>query len=498
MSSTQLVATTLECLHGISRRGSEDATILLVLFSFLSLGEEVPRDLLVRGATPRSRWTMQGEMEHIDASTCDLSSDLSSLLSDPSRTENALRTSECSMDQEFACRIHEALSEEQTDFWRRQALIVAYRAIHWKYLEPSVQSIELFVPHLKHAVQAFDGSFECLPESTRVDLALTLIESFRFPTMEWKRFAVIQAKAAARGLNHSYLNSCIAQSQCILDRLAGNIDKAVDGLRHAVQYNTSPNVPRQMHSVAGQIAIQQCLNFIQVENISTAQQTLEDWEPINPPSLMEDTVLLRKQIMLGKSLRYQGRFEESRISLEKAFRIVNKRGVDTFDEDLSDLTCEMADTLRELHETGSAEDYLRIEMTRREHSSLPTRGLSALQLSLAEVMFVQGRFEEAVEICLEISHIQSNFNEAMCFWNIALQTIHKLPRTNGRTTRSIVSSISRCLYQLGHLEIMQSSLKQVQTLDELAKPDSVQHWIAGTQDWLGWLDRSDTDERSRL
>jgi hypothetical protein len=90
---------------------------------------------------------MQGEVEKIDAKTCNHSSDVLSLLSDAPRMETAIGMSEClsasnfssgrtySVKREIACGVRDALHREQTDFWMLQALIVAYRAIPWKYLE---------------------------------------------------------------------------------------------------------------------------------------------------------------------------------------------------------------------------------------------------------------------------------------------------------------------------------------------------------------------------
>jgi tetratricopeptide (TPR) repeat protein len=384
----------------------------------------------------------------------------------------------------------------------------------------SVSNVESFLPRLKHTTQALENGFGCLPESTRIDLALTLVESFRFPTKEWKRFAVTQAKAAAASLSHPYLNSRIVESQSILHRLNGDIDKAVHSVEHVTPHYTSHNLPRQVHAAAGQVAIQRSLNFIQVEKISDAQQTLENWKPIDHPSLMEQIVFVRKQLILGRSLRLQGQFDQAWANLEESLRTVRECGVHTFDEDLSDLTCESADTLRELNRLADAESLVRIEMTRREHSPCSTRGLSALQLSLAETLFAQKRFEEAFELCVivqprakllkveklrlhivqaKIRHSQGNYSDAMVSWSEALKIVHRFPMTNGCTTHSILSSVYDCLYHLGHNEAMPSSLAQIQIFDSLARPDSVQHWIAGTQQWLRWLDDQHTEcNRSRL
>ncbi|KAK7416063.1 hypothetical protein QQZ08_012145 [Neonectria magnoliae] len=63
---------------------------------------------------------------------------------------------------------------------------------------------------------------------------------------------------------------------------------------------------------------------------------------------MEEVVLFRKHMMLGRVLRFQGEFNESLTHLERSRKIAGQRKDLTFDEDLRDLICDLADTLREL------------------------------------------------------------------------------------------------------------------------------------------------------
>lgn len=135
-----------DIVSGLSHIRSGDANILLLLLSFLSTSETVPLDLLFRGATPRKRWTAQGNIEDLGALHSSLSPELERILSDFSRTCNAIdelkRVSAVSdsnqvysVNAEVATRVRASLSTELTIFWRYQALIVTYRAIPWKYCE---------------------------------------------------------------------------------------------------------------------------------------------------------------------------------------------------------------------------------------------------------------------------------------------------------------------------------------------------------------------------
>lgn len=136
-----------EAIAKLSDNHSEDANILLVLLSFLSTSENVPLHLLFRGATPRRRWTVSGDVKDSGPIHAGLAPQLGSFLSDIRRLGNAFHELELSSavsedsDQIYTVndavvrRVQEGLSSECVHFWRCQALIVAYRAIPWKYLE---------------------------------------------------------------------------------------------------------------------------------------------------------------------------------------------------------------------------------------------------------------------------------------------------------------------------------------------------------------------------
>lgn len=130
---------------GLDDSTIEDTRSLGLLLSFLSPSYKITHDFLLRGGSPRKRWTPDGGIEEVDAITAGLSPELTGLLSDPPRLSNALRalsttvlkTSDQAymLDAEAGKRIHQDLSTEALASWKTQALIVAYRAFSWKYIE---------------------------------------------------------------------------------------------------------------------------------------------------------------------------------------------------------------------------------------------------------------------------------------------------------------------------------------------------------------------------
>ncbi|OJD20889.1 hypothetical protein ACJ73_07771 [Blastomyces percursus] len=225
------MAAVSEALSESREDHSESAGLLCVLLCFLA-ELEVPLQLCVRGSTPRKRWNNRGDIEVMNALDAGLVPELVQALSHHTDLDNALRElrsfsavssksgSTCSLDPSVSARILRSLPLEFHSFWRKQALIVAFRSIPWKYLEPRPLNMELFLRHLKHTVHKArdcDG-FQGLAPNIRIDLILTLAEASRFPDMVWKRFVIDQAKELLCGLNDEYLQSCIAERESVVYR----------------------------------------------------------------------------------------------------------------------------------------------------------------------------------------------------------------------------------------------------------------------------------------
>jgi hypothetical protein len=348
---------------------------------------------------------------------------------------------------------------------------------------------------------------------------LTLVEASRFSDMTWKRFVVGQAEVVVCGLQDWYLQSCIATSQCSLCRIAGKMEQAASNLDKLGETGPLRITDPRTNSAVGRAAIQRSLNCVQVEDLPIAAKLLGDWSPLNQrPSPMEEAVLVRKDILLGRILRFQGKFQESLEHLQRARKTTEQTKGLVFEEDFRDIISELADTLRELDNPVASERYLRAEISRRDQNFISAPGGSALELSLAEALFAQGHIEDAEKLCLTIQsqpkllkfeklrlhitmakilHSKSDNEGALSCWSAAMGAIRKFHMTNGRTTRIIVLSICESLSRLGHTDIVRESMKQVDQLDGLAKPGGIHYWIAGLRSWLENL-QSRERYRSRM
>lgn len=134
-------------LPGTESIQSSDARLLLVLLSFLSPATSIHPDNLICGATPRKRWCRGGNVESCDGVEVGLAPELCDLLSDRARLAEAFNQVELSAayrnsDQTYTLQdgvaniIRDTIPNEHGSAWKLQALLVAYRAISWKHLEP--------------------------------------------------------------------------------------------------------------------------------------------------------------------------------------------------------------------------------------------------------------------------------------------------------------------------------------------------------------------------
>jgi hypothetical protein len=128
---------------------SEDTKILLIFLSFLSIPDKIPLDLLFRGGSPRKRWSAAGDIEELNAAHSGLTHELCIFLSDETRLQNSINELGSSSaildngDETYTLNkatmngIPKKLAVDDASFWRCQVLVVTYRAIPWKYIEPT-------------------------------------------------------------------------------------------------------------------------------------------------------------------------------------------------------------------------------------------------------------------------------------------------------------------------------------------------------------------------
>lgn len=357
-----------------------------------------------------------------------------------------------------------------------------------------------------------------LNPDARADLILTMLEASRFPTLNWKNSMVYQAAAAMRNIasghaDYWYLALRLSSAKSLLHRLKGDHQGAVSEIDNLIHNQQRSPQDRRENAAMGHLTLQRALNCAQVDDLPQAEQLLESWSHLgDEPSLMEQIVYFRRGVMLGRILRTLGRFSEAYVHLRKSYDLAQQlRGL-TFDDDRRDLTCEIADTLRELDKLHSAEQYLRMEFARRgQDMQDPARsGKSLLEASLAEVLFAQGRIADAERVCAgaesrwdelmklgklrvsivkaKIHHCRSEHADALKYWDEAMRQVSRFPGTTGRTTRTILLSRLENMRFLGLTDTSDQFLRHTASPETLGIPGGMVYWIAGLRHWQNYLD----------
>lgn len=323
-----------------------------------------------------------------------------------------------------------------------------------------------------------------------------------------KGTAITGAAQSIRNIEDWYHSTRLKTAQCSVYRIDGHQTKAGNVLD---QVESPPNPRnRSINFAVGQLAVQRSLNSIQVEDLTHARQILESWVPDEDPSMMEQVVVFRKHLILGRMSRYQGEFYASLEALERCRDLIQSLRQLDFDEDLRDLTCELADTLRELDRNKAAEQCLRKELQRWDQGlqSSVLRGRSLLEACLAEVLFAQGQHDEAERRCFEaiarprlmkvaklrftivlakIYQTRSDYNKAMEYWNKACRALSAFPMTNGYTTSAILFSAEVALKALERHDMEAQNAKVLEHLKIMANPMGTRYWIAGLRHWISQL-----------
>ncbi|KAI0965366.1 hypothetical protein F4678DRAFT_485322 [Xylaria arbuscula] len=331
----------------------------------------------------------------------------------------------------------------------------------------------LIVPHLEHTLQAVrkHDSFQIMPKAVK--------------------FAVTCAKKSMHSLKNPYFHLLLIQKKSLLHRIVGNQVKAVHFINNALLSRSQLSVNGRLHAASSHVIVQRAINHFQ-----------------NKESIKK-AVLFKADILRGKILRFQGKFQKSLVCLEK--HAANQCKGLLFDKDLPDLMYKLADTLRELDDHTRAEQLLRRRLAHQDTAL--SSSVHLLKLSLAESLFAQGRFLKAEDLCSDVvsqqslpkmiklrlyitlaklQHVQCDWEGAFQCWTKALVAINKFPPTSGLATSAIYLSICNTLRHEGRHKLEQKSRMHVAALEELSENAEAKYWIAGLQHWSTFLRSTDT------
>ncbi len=368
------------------------------------------------------------------------------------------------------------------------------------------------LPHLQHTFKEFEDwdGLKILSQAAKTDLILSLVEASRFSNIEWKRCAIALAKKGLQQVGDYYLHACVAHRDSTICRILGDTDHSALALSSFAFDNCQHKFSPRMNTELGWLALQSAINHIHNEELPKAIRELRTWQPLSAasPSKAERIVLYHTNIWQGRALRYQGQFSESLICLQKAD--LGSKHEESLEDARPGFICDLGDVYCELGNSSYAEHLLDKEMKRLDdRGAKNSKDWYLLQLSRAESLMGQERFEEAEALCLEIQpyprlskldslrlsiffgriyHQRSDWSNARHYWTKALSDIYKFPLVNGHTTKAILHSMKEVLLREGNLEWSSKYNDQINKM-KVIKPGGCEYWIPGLGRWYNSLNR---------
>ena len=361
------------------------------------------------------------------------------------------------------------------------------------------------------------------------EVAATSIVASRFSNRPWKLECIARATKALEATDDHELSAILACRESSLLRMSGDVEKSERRLKQFEQAqaltedDTTKITTARGNAQRAELIVSFAENLISQQKFQDAIALLKRWEPMHPPapSTLEGIVLRARDITLGKVLRYQGHFNDALELFEAA---LNKSLTDDFFEGSGwyrVMLSNLAELYCELGQPEKGEKLLQKElepMIRNQTHDIATG--RRLRLSLAVTFIQMAKFETGKTILLQledlyhqdcfaafttkiylfqvyvgmaqIHHCQSNWNEALKYWRLALTSAHDLASVKSWDIGLLQISIAYILHQNG--ESSQSHTLMVQAKRNL-QSESRKYWIAGfNSTWYDYIERSMNNE----
>ncbi|KAF3936592.1 hypothetical protein ABW19_dt0207138 [Dactylella cylindrospora] len=534
-NSQRTVLSTWELNFKQVEEESLDARNLLLLFCFLN-PLKIPEILLHRGTSPRKRWAEDGEMTEVAADAEGVDIDIADLIQDEMRFDTAVDVLRSfsfvdtirDSDELRSFSVHplvqycavERISPADANKWRWQAILLVCHAFpRNRYLEPLNGEIGRdMMPQLAHIIGEFDKlsltSFE--PKEFHHEIASTFLAASRYSDNQWKMNMVDRAKELLETDPDPYMKAWLASRESSVLRMTHQQGRSELVLENFLQ-ETQMLEPRdkagdkteltaRYNAERGDLVISFAENLIRRSKLQEAKMEISEWRPLSEksPSALERITLRARDTILGKVLRYQGRFDEALPLLQN---VLDECFVDDFFEGSAwyrVLLSNVADLLAELDRPAEAR-----ELIQRELQPMYKRGTQdiatgrRLRVSLAETLLQEGKFDEAKDVLLRLEeahrnsnstdhsmanslfrvliglarvyHKQSLWDQALSYWKKSLENLGSANIEHGFNAGIVRYSIAHILHIKG--DKMQSHLFQIEAKRDIEPEDQV-FWIA--------------------
>lgn len=323
--------------------------------------------------------------------------------------------------------------------------------------------------------------------SFRHELASTLLAASRFSDSQWKSEAICRTKQLLKQDNEPYINAWLAYRESAVMRMSGmlqNSESTLHGFLHhfALPSKEDPQMTPRYNAQRGELVISFSENLIRQGRLSEAKAELIEWTPLSKDCSTLETIISRaRDIILGKVLRFQGRFREALALLDG---VIQGCHLDDFFEGTGwyrVLLSEVADLYCELDRPSDAERLLLQELTpMMEKGTQDIATGRRLRMSLAESYLQRKMYAEAESLLVDLRqaflssgapdytakvnifriwvslaralHGQSRWQEALSSWRQALSALDSIKLSGGLNAGLVRCSIAHALLMMGHEE----------------------------------------------
>ncbi|KAH8693287.1 hypothetical protein BGW36DRAFT_362808 [Talaromyces proteolyticus] len=503
----------------------DSTTILAYALTYLDGDAGIPRSILARAGRSLRTWGSNGEPATVTPEEAGIEPTLSALLSSPEQLQTAINRLKDSglvdMDGDggvlwmhAGTRARCKLLLQYPNRWMVQAILLVCHAFpRDRYLEEDFNDLgPAYIAQVRHVLQHYDAldAVDHVSLPIQQTVAYTLVASSVLSIRVWKIAALERAEEIAAGFE--------VRDEC-LDRMImarrTEIFRPKDSSMTASLMDL-PTTNNQLNALSGEIFLILSAEYLQNKgDLDMAFQLLQNVQPMNRNhiSTLEELVLQKKAIVLGRIRRFEGNFEEARQVLEAVYynSALFPEGVVAVSSSNCDLVSHLAATLCELGNPTQAEMLLSAKLD-IIHTSSKRKGNPALRLrlSLAEAVLQQGEYwraqdiywdltrhigisqgqQDSMSVCrlniglARVQHVQGNWIAALKHWERALWVYDNNPGIKGFGTVVVYASIAFVKRQMGDVH---GATRYEAQARELFRQTGRRYWFTS----LGtvWLDQ---------
>ncbi|PYH46386.1 LipA and NB-ARC domain protein [Aspergillus saccharolyticus JOP 1030-1] len=534
------VATVWELNFRQLERDAPRASGLLILFSYLE-GGNITDTMLRRACSTKKVWGRDGEIAHITPEETGLDQELTTLLGDEMQLDEELghllgfsliqRNTTGTEGKAISvhplvqdCATHRVAHKERVK-WQIQAISLVAHAFPFSvYVDDDFGAVgrEMFV-HIPRILKIFDQLDPSVCEkypALKKAVTIMLLSAARFRYFPWKNECIDRIRGLLSNEKDCYLKGWATCVESKILRLQGKFKQSYTVLENHIHNIALPGLDEALvsdvrwNATKGDIVVSFAETLIREGDLQRAQEELNVWQPIHPeaPSSMELLVLQSRDVMIGRILRNQGRFQEalpyleqilSRFSAEDYY--VSTGWQMNLISNITALYCEVgrpkeAETLiekpleislkngwynistgRQLR-LGLIESFIRRGLLVRAEQCL-TELLSVVErITDPDVSQSTQHFRVWVGLA-RISHLQGQLETALARWQRASELLRNSGWDQGFNHGVVLYSIAQILSRIGRYDECQQVIKQAQKniADEKGR-----YWIVGLGSY--WYD----------